>query len=473
MRTNAKTQEIVANEIKALGFSHLVKNFKVFYNEEVSTPGWWVSGICAKCHSEGIASEIKSTKSNFMKAQRKKLNACQKCALQFRAQKSSSTVADVEAWIEASGCAGILKNIKLTVNAGKHAVRISGDCGRCGNQIDETTLESFKKSVLSCKTNNCSFCRQKSQRSRGMNKEAFQKIINQAKQSEFLKLEEMGYSLASTCKKTGEKRNERSAKLVCLKPGCGALFERNIHDLKKSFRAETNGCPKCQVEVNGLRHRKNLDSLKAFVRKELWGDPLTVLDLKHENKKGIALCRCDVDGCGFIWQQQAGTLKHKVKYLGSNGCPACYSKRTSCGEKMLRNILSKIAEAKFNCEFDFSSAPKPLWKTRRGEVDCIVGDVIVIEIHGPQHYGYIPCFHGNDPDRFELQRHKDDWKRANLPAQGKVYIEVDMRRVKSAHQMRDQLLSKISEILDINKYTQTAEPILQRLKECLITWSDE
>lgn len=77
------------------------------------------------------------------------------------------------------------------------------------------------------------------------------------------------------------------------------------------------------------------------------------------------------------------------------------------------------------------------------------------------------------PDRFELQRRKDDWKRANLPAQGKVYIEVDMRRVKSVHQMRDQLLSDISEILKINKCTQAAEPILQRLEECLVTWSDE
>ena len=63
---------------------------------------------------------------------------------------------------------------------------------------------------------------------------------------------------------------------------------------------------------------------------------------------------------------------------------------------------------------------------------------IVIEVQGPQHYQYIPYFHGSE-ENFHYQQRKDDYKRRYAEKHGYQVIYIDYADIGSGKYQ--QLLS--------------------------------
>lgn len=157
-------------------------------------------------------------------------------------------------------------------------------------------------------------------------------------------------------------------------------------------------------------------------------------------KKVWWLCsKCNIEWCATV------TSRTCVK----SGCRNCFLiNHESSLAKDLKNYLKEI----YNTETEYRIFKNP--ETNRwlpydiyiphGEKPELNG--IYIEVHGKQHYNFIPYWH-KTKENFKYNRRLDRLKRKFSKDNG-LYIEVDMRKIKTMDDSLNFIINKIEKYLN-------------------------
>jgi hypothetical protein len=155
---------------------------------------------------------------------------------------------------------------------------------------------------------------------------------------------------------------------------------------------------------------------------------LTVIRLDASKKRIHWLCRCFCDG----------------KIISVDTASLNNGHTTSCGcssESLIATQLKSYFTENYNAktEYKLMKNPDTGWWLK---CDIYVPKNIYVEIHGRQHYEFIEHFHST-LEGFEYQQYKDKLKRDWCENQG-VYIEIDLRKIKTTEQALDYIGGIIS-----------------------------
>ena len=112
-------------------------------------------------------------------------------------------------------------------------------------------------------------------------------------------------------------------------------------------------------------------------------------------------------------------------------------------------------------------APIDLWPSGIARLDFVVDDAVTIEVHGIQHFEYVPKFHNHNFADFELQQSRDAWKRRTLNSPLMAFIEVDMRMVGSQAEMAELLGALAQSLLQVRAHIPgRSNDVLQKVMDC-------
>lgn len=410
---------------------------------------WMIDGTCLRNACGEPFSQIYGSIKNALAGG---FTGCKKCALGFRSDQQRATPARVLSYAAKSGKPNCFKNI--VISATEQGSWIEADCnvGDCDGKIS-TTWASVSAGLRGNGSTCCPKCALRNRESIGATRRELEDLATTYGFADKIKIVGTFMQEIGRKRENGEPAREKAAWLECpIHPEIGQ-FSKLTGDLMKCWRIhETNGCPRCGRTANGIRHRNDLDELKVFVKTAAIGPTLEVLDIWYKDGIGYALCRCLSQDCENIYPQQLGVIKSKLP-RGSNGCPKCWASRSSVGEMMLFKLLSPLGPRQVG--FTEEWVPRHIWPSGHMCPDALVGRSVLIEVHGLQHYKFIPHLHYNDPRRFELQQERDAWKRHGLPAQGYLYLEIDMRRVKDIADMAQELTTQARKVA--NDYPEHAD----------------
>lgn len=382
---------------------------------------WMVSG---KCLRNGCGGPVFQIYNNMKWSLAAGYTGCEKCALEIRAENQRITPDGVLAYAARNGLAGCYKNIEIT--ATDEGSWIEADCniGECKGHIS-TTWDSARGCISGNRTTCCSDCAQRSRENLGATKEELEELAKEFEVAGQIRIIEMLMQNIGRNRKNGEPAREKAAKVQCMVHHNEPPFVRLVGDLVKSWRDHhTNGCPICGRIANGESHRNDIDELNKFIKEKAIGPSLKILDIWYEKGVGHALCLCLYQDCNNRYRKQLGTIKDRLP-KGSNGCPACWTARSSIGEVMVSKLLDSLNPRPRGINKPW--VPRELWPSGHMRLDFQVCEYVIIEVHGLQHYEYIPHLHNNNPENFMRQQRRDAWKRIGLPKNGFLYLEIDMR----------------------------------------------
>ncbi len=183
----------------------------------------------------------------------------------------------------------------------------------------------------------------------------------------------------------------------------------------------SGGTKSCGCIVRELLSKNLIDlSGKAFGK-------LTVIDLNRKGKTGTFWnCKCE---CG-------NTPVVAGRHLQQN-------KTLSCGclrESIIANELKKYFIKEYSAIPEYKIIRNPETNSFLS-YDIFIPDNIYIEVHGPQHYKLDLFFH-RDIVGFEKSKERDRIKKEYAQNNG-VYIEIDLRKIKTVEKAINYIKSKL------------------------------
>lgn len=187
---------------------------------------------------------------------------------------------------------------------------------------------------------------------------------------------------------------------------CGSIVKVRTDSLKSGL---TLSCGCYNLENVSKRNFKDLSG-KRFGK-------LVAIKVDHKTKRNefIWLCKCD---CGKYKKTQSSYLLRGASI--SCGCSSESFIATEL-KKYFCNFHNAISE------YRLVKSPETNYWLRN---DIYIPENIYVEVHGIQHYKYKPFFHKSKSE-FEHRQFIDKYKENYIIRMGGIYIEVDLRKIKS------------------------------------------
>lgn len=214
---------------------------------------------------------------------------------------------------------------------------------------------------------------------------------------------------------------------------CDEYFYMNWHNVSQGQNCAV--CRGAQVgEKTSLAYLRN-DLIREYLYSEHNKNPEDITEFSHEYVYWQCLF------CGHKWWSSVLN-----RSMGAN-CPACANERK---ESKIAFFCKKYFKNNYKMEPEYNLFKNPE-NNHWLKCDIYIYDNIFIEIHGEQHYK-INTWHkllAKKKDitiekEFEYRQHLDQIKKQYCQEQG-LYIEVDLRKIKTSEQAIEYIENMINE----------------------------
>lgn len=214
---------------------------------------------------------------------------------------------------------------------------------------------------------------------------------------------------------------------------CRCLCENELKVISSYLMTgHTTSCGCYQKEMLKNRNDKKTEELLGEMLYKKFGKLLVIKraeDLLSKSGKNQTMLICECD-CGNIAEIRLSSIKN-----GST---------TSCGcliESKVASGLKEYCNKKYKSETEYKEV-KNLETNHWLKYDIFIEKLkIYIEIHGKQHYEFILFWHKTE-EVFQYNKKLDKIKKKHAQKNG-IYIEVDLRKIKTIEQAIEYVENKI------------------------------